>query len=94
MTLTLKPITEARLLALAAQRGQTPEALLDAVQRRLCSLNGQRRTKPTPRKSLPGVSRKAMSFWKACESTQYHSGVWMFPGLGRSHSLGESFSDS
>jgi len=29
--MTLKPITEARLLALAARRGQTPEALLDAV---------------------------------------------------------------
>ncbi len=31
MILTLKPITEARLLALAAQRGQTLEALLDSV---------------------------------------------------------------
>jgi len=31
MTLTLTPNTEARLLALAARRGQTPEAVIDAV---------------------------------------------------------------
>lgn len=31
MTLTLTPNTEARLLALAERRGQTPEAVIDAV---------------------------------------------------------------
>jgi hypothetical protein len=31
MTLTLTPTTEARLLALAQRRGQTPEAVLEAV---------------------------------------------------------------
>lgn len=30
MTLTLTPNTEAKLLALAARRGQTPEAVIDA----------------------------------------------------------------
>jgi len=30
MTLTLTPTTEARLLALAQRRGQTPEAVIDA----------------------------------------------------------------
>lgn len=30
MTLTLTPTTEARLLALAERRGQTPEAVIDA----------------------------------------------------------------
>ncbi len=34
MTLTLTPKTEERLLALAARRGQTPEAVIDAFVER------------------------------------------------------------
>ncbi len=34
MTLTLTPTTEARLLALAQRRGQTPEAVIDAFVER------------------------------------------------------------
>ncbi len=40
MTLTLTPNTEARLLALAARRRQTPEAVIDAVIEREVSEAG------------------------------------------------------
>jgi len=44
MTLTLAPSTEARLLALAQRRGQTPEAVIDAFVER-----ETREEEPTPK---------------------------------------------